>query len=154
MDDFISIEKKRICVQLSSRILDLISLINDYMHLFEVKDFYTFSSKNERNASYKNEYRKFIINSTEPIERISVSVAEISSLLVMADRDMDSAASERFKDIFESYLLFESAFANYKKETEHMLSIENISVSSLLDGAKKIKLHIENLLDKVKNTEA
>lgn len=154
MDSFIDVEKKRLCLQLSSRILDFISLIDDYTRVFEVKDFYTFSSENDRSSSYKNEYRKFIISTAEPTESISATIAEISSLLITADRDMDSDSAEQLRDIFESYLSFEAAFGDYKKETERILSLPGISVSALLSGAKKIKLYIMTLLEKAKQTEA
>ena len=148
------IQKSQICSQLSSKLFDFISLIDSYIQSFEIKDFYTFSSEKARNNLYKNEYRKFILNTTDQIGGISIYIAEISSLLISADRDMDSLSAEDLKDIFESYLLLESSLGDYKKETERMLSQQNISVSALLNGAKKIKLHIEALLEKVSKTEA
>ncbi len=154
MDNFIDTQKRRICSQLSSKLIDFISLVDTYVQIFEVKDFYTFSSEKVRNNLYKNEYRKFILNTTDQIGEISIYIAKISSLLISADRDMDSLSADSLKDIFESYLLLESALGDYKKETERMLTQQKVSISSLLNGAKKIKLHIEALLEKVSKTEA
>ena len=147
-------QRRQICLQLSGRLFDFISVVDSYIQSFEVKDFYTFSSVKARNDLYKNEYRKFILNTADPIEDISFSIAEISSLLISADKDMDSLSAESLKDIFESYLLLESALGDYKMGTERMFAQENVSVAALLNGAKKIKLHIEELLEKVSKTEA
>lgn len=148
MNTLIAIKKQKLFTELSNSLRRLFKQIFEYMQTFETESFFTFSAQKQE-EQLKREYNSFIFKTSSILSETSTSVANISSLLIDADKEMDNESAASLKEAFDGYVLFEKAFTEYKRDIDIMFSRGSVSVSRLLDGAKKLTLYINSILDKI-----
>ena len=77
-------------------------------------------------------------------------MGSISSLLIRADKEMNVEEIVILQDLFGEYLKFKKASSVYFSKAENTFSSDSISLSELLDGAKKFKLNVTVLIEMTK----
>jgi hypothetical protein len=77
-------------------------------------------------------------------------MSRTSSLLIEADREMNTDMIILLQTVFEEYLRFEKKLSEYDVNIKKVFDKPNISVSTLLEETKKFKFSLLSLLNKVK----
>ena len=138
-------EKNRLYLKLSDFLSDLEKHLYRYMSIFEIKDFYSFSSSEEKRDFYKNEYRELASRIALPSREISAITSVLSSLIVEADGAMDDELSLSLNALFTECMRFEKRLSEFNSQTSRILSKEPISPGALLDNAKKLDISLRSL---------
>ena len=133
--------------KVKSTIDECFSAINEYSYTFKQEYFFTFSDTDQKLKIYTDEYRKFRSVLLDRFNFLGDCAAQISSLLLDADRLGDLENIQRLKAVFESYLLLEKSFYEYSKAVEVALSKDAPSISVIMQNLSRLKLSFESLYE-------
>lgn len=141
---------RSLCNEIALSVNSAILFTEKYINSFDNEDFYTFALNESKIKRYKKEYSDFLELLTEPLKKLEEQISTAASLLIEADREMNTDAILLLQAPFEEYLSFEKNLYNYGNKIKIMFMGSTISISELLDQAKKFKFFLLSLLDKVK----
>ena len=114
-----------------------------YCLTFKKEDFFTFSDAKKRNSLYKKEYLNFICKINELSVPLGDRVAEISSLLLEADREANDEKISVLNAVFQKYLIFEKELYIFTDTTEKELEKGAASVSVMSESANRLLVSIK-----------
>lgn len=139
---------REICTQMAATINFVISLTDKYINSFETEDFFSFSDTEKRLKALKKKYAEFFASLAEPLNKLENDAAEVSTLLIRADIEMNLDMITYLQMLFEEYLQFEKTLAAYGTNVKRVFEEKNISISLLLNEANKFKFSLMALLQK------
>ena len=120
--------------------------IDDYSKTFKQEYFFTFSNAEHKAKLYSEEYRKFNAAFIKHFNQIGTYTAQISTLLLEADRNGDLEAIPPLKAAFESFLVVEKSFYEYSRATEKELSRSEPSISCLMQNLSGLRISLSFFL--------
>lgn len=121
---------------------------DEYINTFDPKDFFVFSNTAARSKIYQKDYDTFTLNVADPLLSLDRLMGELSSLLLKADREMNIDEMLLQNTLFDAYLKFKKSSSDFFSQAEKMFSSGSITLSIILDGAKKFKFDISSLTEK------
>ena len=92
---------------------------------------------------YKKEYVSFICKINELSVPLVDRMAEISSLLLEADREADDENISLLNSVFQKYLVFEKELFIFTDTTEKELETGSASVSTMSESANRLLISIK-----------
>lgn len=129
--------------KIQALLLSASELTQKYCLTFKKEDFFTFSDAKKRNSLYKKEYVSFICKINELSVPLGDRMAEISSLLLEADREADDEKISVLNSVFQKYLIFEKELFIFTDTTEKELEKGLVSVSVMSESANRLLVSIK-----------
>lgn len=137
-------------VKIKTSVEAAILFTDKYMNSFSKEDFYTFDDNADKVKHYKKGYSDLLVLLSEPLTALGNDMSRTSSLLIEADREMNTDMIILLQAVFEEYLRFEKKLSEYDVNIKKAFDKPNVSVSTLLEETKKFKFSLLSLLNKVK----
>ena len=143
----ISEKRKSLYKDISCSLEELLSKTDNYINTFDKTDFFAFSNGSQKNKIYQKNYYSFSISIADTLVVLDRLMGDISSLLICADKEMNVDELVVLQNLFGEYLKFKEASSMYFSKTEKSFLSDSISLSELLDGAKKFRFNIIFLVE-------
>ena len=136
---------------ISSQTVELLKEIivktNYYIGGFEKKALFTFSNNQNDQKEYTERYFLFISEIASMISKLTDLNAELASLLIKADKEMDIELIVLCEKKFNAFLLFEKDLYTYTTSVENTLDTSNASAVFLINAAQKFKNAVNRLIN-------
>ena len=128
-----SLNERRIDLyaKLSVELDGLTRVLKEYAGSFSKDDFYSFSDTERRIKQYRERYSSLVADMAPHYKTRCELAANISSLLIEADRTDDECSSS-LEAAFEEYARFERATASFSSEAQRLLKGSEISSARYL----------------------
>ena len=146
MNKKLNSESTRISTKTINESQKIISAINAYTSSFNVKNSFSFSVSKEQIEEIFENYLHFAASIYNTVMALSTLNAELSSLLIEADKAMEIELTLSLEDRFKAYKLFETSLYEYTSTVESAFDNNQLSVSVLLNSIQKFKNAVLNLI--------
>ena len=150
IQSFILSKKQALCSELRVSLDCFISKLDEFLNSFERKDFFALSLTEEQIDFYKDKFALFRSQSAAPLEKVTETMGQTSSLLVEADANMLEDVTLSLSIMLERYAIFENTLSSFFNMGASAFKESCISLSMLSDGGKKLRLSAEELKSSAK----
>lgn len=121
-------------------------ITQSYADTFKTSDFFTLSISAERVERYKSDFSRFCVELTEALNVADGFVARAYELLIRADRELLFGEVELLQATLDAYEALSASISDFFKLGRRSLFGDSPTITSLVEGAKRISLAINNLL--------
>ena len=122
------------------------TMTDEYLATFDAAKQFSFSDAKNNKDKYEYNYYLFASSMIETVRELSSLNAELSSLLIIADQNMDVELITALQKRFDAFLIFEKALYEYTSSVESALDEGKATMAFLVNSANKFKKSIENLM--------
>ena len=126
----------------------LIKSIDNYLNGFNQKEILSFSSSTSKESlkEYTENYFLFVSSIAPIISELTSLNAELASLLIKADKNMEIELIVTCEKKFNAFEEFERALYEYTSSVEKELLNPNANAAFLINATQKFKIAAERLV--------
>ena len=126
----------------------LIESIDNYLNGFNQKEILSFSSSTSKESlkEYTENYFLFVSSIAPIISELTSLNAELASLLIKADKNMEIELIVTCEKKFNAFEEFERALYEYTSSVEKELLNSNANAAFLINATQKFKIAAERLV--------
>ena len=122
---------------------------DEYINTFDQKDFFVFSNEDTQKKHYQSKYCSFTVSIADDLLSLDRLMGNLSSLLLKSDHEMNIDEMILLNNVFDTYINFKKSSSDFFSQADKIFSSKRISISTLLDSAKKFKFDISSIAEKV-----
>lgn len=146
MRDYLQMLQDDISSKTIHTINQIVALTNAYMSDFDKNDIFAFSNKNENYKKYYDRYFSFIFEISPMISKLADLNAALASLLIKADKAMETKIVITCEKRFTAYEKFEKNFYEYTLTIETAFENSNATPAFIINATQKFKNSLNTLI--------